>query len=50
MSDATQLTTEEIQQYREQLKDNPEALKALYTIDECDGNLDDALIVVDCFS
>ena len=46
MTDATQLTPEEIQQYREKLKDNSEALKALDMIDECDGNLDDALILI----
>ena len=46
MTDAKQLTAEEIQQYREQFKDYPDALKALDLIDECDGNLDDALILI----
>lgn len=42
MSDATQLTADEIQQYREQFKDYPEALDALDIIDKCQGNLDRA--------
>ena len=39
MSDATHLTPEEIQNYREQFKDYPEALDALDLIDESDGDL-----------
>ena len=46
MTSATQLTSEEVKQYREQFKDYPEALEALDLIDECDGNLDDALILI----
>ena len=33
MTDSTQLTAEEIQQYREQFKDYPDVLKALDLID-----------------
>ena len=39
MTDATQLTPEEIKQYREQFKDYPEALDALDLIEELDGDL-----------
>lgn len=39
MSDPTQLTKEEIQQYREQFKDYPEALDALDLIQESEGDL-----------
>ena len=39
MSDATRLTPEEIQNYREQFKDYPEVLDALDLIDESDGDL-----------
>ncbi len=46
MTDATQLTSEEIKEYREQFKDYPDALDTLNIIDECDGNLDDALILI----
>ncbi len=46
MTDATQLTSEEIQQYREQFKDYPEALKALDTIEECEGYLTDSLTLI----
>lgn len=42
MSDATQLTPEEIQQYREQLKDNPQAIAQLDIIEKCEGNLEQA--------
>ncbi|MDJ0728697.1 MAG: hypothetical protein QNJ33_01770 [Crocosphaera sp.] len=44
MSDATQLTADEIQQYREQLKDNPEAIAQLEIIKKCDGDLQYATI------
>ena len=46
MTDSTQLTAEEIKQYREQFKDYPDALNALDIIDECDGDLEDALILI----
>ncbi len=46
MTDSTQLTSDEIQQYREQFKDYPDALKALDLIDDCDGDLEDALILI----
>jgi hypothetical protein len=39
MTDTTHLTPEEIQNYREQFKDYPEALDALDLIDESDGDL-----------
>ncbi len=39
MADSTQLTFEEIQQYREQLKDDPEALDILDLIEESEGSL-----------
>ncbi len=42
MADATQLTPEEIQQYREQLKDYPTALAQLEVIEQCEGNLEQA--------
>lgn len=37
------VTPEEISQFRSQLADNPEALVALDTIEECEGYLDDAV-------
>ena len=37
------VTPEEISQFRTQLADNPEALAALDTIEECEGYLDDAV-------
>lgn len=42
MKDATQLTPEEIQQYREQLKDNSTAIAQLEIIERCEGNLEQA--------
>ena len=42
MTDATQLTAEEIQQYREQLRDNPQAIAQLDIIEKCGGNLEQA--------
>src|SRR4028118_1947700 len=36
------VTAEEIDRFREQLKHNPEALAALDTIQECEGNLEEA--------
>ncbi len=43
MTDATQLTPEEIQQYREQLKDYPAALEVLDLIEESDRDLEYAV-------
>lgn len=37
------VTPEEINQFRSQLADNPQALVALDTIEECEGYLDDAV-------
>lgn len=37
------VTPEEISQFRSQLADNPQALVALDTIEECEGYLDDAV-------
>ena len=45
-SKMTVVTPEEIEQFREPLKDYPEALAALDTIQECDGNLEDAAQVI----
>ncbi|MDJ0599179.1 MAG: hypothetical protein QNJ37_10115 [Crocosphaera sp.] len=42
MTDATQLTSEEIQQYREQLKDNSQAIAQLDIIEKCGGDLEQA--------
>ncbi|MGB5593712.1 MAG: hypothetical protein WBM62_06730 [Crocosphaera sp.] len=42
MTDATQLTLEEIHKYREQFKDYPEPLDALDLIAECDGDLEES--------
>lgn len=42
MTDATKLTPEEIQQYRDQFKDYPETLEAFNAIDNAKGNLDRA--------
>jgi hypothetical protein len=46
MADTTNLTLEEIQQYREQLKENPEAIAQLNIIEKCDGNLEQATRVL----
>lgn len=46
MTDATQLTSEEIQQYREELAGNADALAALDVIEECEGDLQDAIILM----
>ena len=46
MSDTTQLTTEKIAQYRVELADNTDALAALDVIEECEGNLQDAIILM----
>ncbi|ACC83973.1 hypothetical protein [Nostoc punctiforme] len=37
------VTPEEISQFRRELADNPQALVALDTIEECEGYLDDAV-------
>lgn len=42
----TVVTQTEIEQFREQLKDYPEALATLDTIQECEGNLEDAAQVI----
>ena len=42
MADTTQLTPKEIQQYRQQFADYPEALDALELIAECDGDLEES--------
>jgi len=42
MADATQLTPEEIQQFREQLQNNPSAIAQLDIIEKCDGKLEQA--------
>lgn len=42
----TTVTQEEIQQFREQLRDYPTALSALEVIDECEGHLEDAAQVI----
>lgn len=46
MTDTTQLTFEEIQQYRKQLKDNPQAIAQLDIIEKCGGNLEQATRVL----
>lgn len=40
------LTANEILQYRTDLADDPAALRALDVIDDCDGDLEDAAIVL----
>jgi hypothetical protein len=45
-SKMTVVTQAEIEQFREQLKDYPEALPNLDTIQECEGNLEDAAQVI----
>ena len=45
-SQMTVVTQAEIEQFREQLKDYPETLVALDTIQECEGNLEDAAQVI----
>ena len=44
MTDATKLTPEEIQQYREQLAGNVQALKDIDLIERCDGDLEYAAL------
>jgi hypothetical protein len=47
MADTTQLTPDEIQQYREKFKNDPKVLDTLDIIqEECDGNLQDAIILI----
>jgi hypothetical protein len=42
----TTITQEEIDQFREQLRDYPEALASLDVIQECDGHLEDAVTLL----
>lgn len=42
----TQVTSEEIAQYRAELADYPQALEALNVIEKCEGNLEDATLVL----
>jgi hypothetical protein len=42
----TIVTPEEIEQFREQLRDYPEALAALDVIQECDGYVEDAVTLL----
>ncbi|MEW6495215.1 MAG: hypothetical protein AB1589_22260 [Cyanobacteriota bacterium] len=42
----TTVTQEEIQQFREQLRYYPEAITALDVIEECEGDLEDAAVVL----
>ena len=42
----TTVTPQEIEQFREQLRDYPEAIAALDEIEACEGNLEDAALVL----
>jgi len=42
----TRVTQAEINQFREQLRNNPEAIAALNVIQECDGYLEDAVTLL----
>jgi hypothetical protein len=42
----TQVTTQEIVQFRAELADYPDAIAALEEIEECEGNLEDAAVVL----
>ncbi len=42
----TILTPEKIAKYRNELKEYPEAITALNTIEECEGNLEDATALI----
>ncbi|MGK7931950.1 MAG: hypothetical protein AB4041_11030 [Microcystaceae cyanobacterium] len=44
MTDATQLTTEEIQQYKKELAGNAKALEDINLIERCDGDLEYAAV------
>ncbi|MDJ0718804.1 MAG: hypothetical protein QNJ54_32025 [Prochloraceae cyanobacterium] len=46
MPEETQLTPEQVQQYKEQFQDYPQVLEALEVIEECEGNLDESLILI----
>ena len=46
MLDRLIVTLAEVQQYRSQLQDDPNALRALDMIDDCDGDLEDAAIAL----
>ncbi|MBW4665041.1 MAG: hypothetical protein KME01_12710 [Chroococcus sp. CMT-3BRIN-NPC107] len=42
----TQVTPAEVAKFRTQLVDYPDAIKALQVIEECEGNLEDAAMVL----
>jgi len=42
----TIVTAEELTEFRSQVTDNPEALKALKVIEDCEGDLEDAAMVL----
>ncbi|HEY9905706.1 MAG TPA: hypothetical protein V6D43_25285 [Candidatus Sericytochromatia bacterium] len=42
----TIVTSQEIAQFRSELANNPEAMKALDAIEDCEGNLEDAAIAL----
>ncbi|MBD1807386.1 MAG: hypothetical protein KME25_09980 [Symplocastrum torsivum CPER-KK1] len=42
----TIITSQEIAQFRSELANNPDAMKALDTIEDCEGNLEDAAIAL----
>lgn len=42
----TTVTTQDIAQFRTELSDNPEAMKALDAIEDCEGDLEDAAIAL----
>lgn len=42
----TQVTQEDITRFQEQLGDYPDAIAALREIEECEGNLEDAAVVL----
>ncbi len=46
MTETIQLTSEQIAEYRVELADNTDALAALDVIEECEGNLQDAIILI----
>lgn len=46
MSDSIKLTPEAIAKYRVELADDPDFLAALDVIEECEGNLQDAIILM----
>jgi hypothetical protein len=42
----TQVTPEEVAKFRTQLVDYPDAINALQVVEECEGNLEDAAMVL----